>query len=164
MEFSRQEYWSGLLHSPLGDLTDPGIQPASLMPSALEGGFFTSSAIREAPYNAQHCARLSAEAASHGAHHCHEDYTQSHWTLFRCPIQRHGNVPLTHGSFLWLSSPTFNGYFPFLMLSIYTPSWGWRTVSSLTLGGRQSPSTKREAQGSRTCFPGSLRWCLHLGF
>ena len=30
MEFSRQEYWSGmLLHSP-EDLTDPGIEPMSL--------------------------------------------------------------------------------------------------------------------------------------
>ena len=34
MEFYRQEYWSGLPFSPLGDLPDPGI--------ALAGGFFTS--------------------------------------------------------------------------------------------------------------------------
>ena len=30
MRFSRQEYWSGLLCPPPGDLSDPGIQPASL--------------------------------------------------------------------------------------------------------------------------------------
>ena len=30
MGFSRQEYWSGLLCPPPGDLPDPGIKPASL--------------------------------------------------------------------------------------------------------------------------------------
>ena len=30
MGFSRQEYWSGLLCPPPGDLPDPGIEPASL--------------------------------------------------------------------------------------------------------------------------------------
>ena len=30
MEFSRQEYWSGLPCPPPGDLPDPGIKPASL--------------------------------------------------------------------------------------------------------------------------------------
>ena len=29
MEFSRQEYWSGLLFSSPGDLPDPGIEPGS---------------------------------------------------------------------------------------------------------------------------------------
>ena len=38
MEFSRQEYWSGLPCPPPGDLPDPGIEPASL---ALARGFFT---------------------------------------------------------------------------------------------------------------------------
>ena len=42
MEFSRQEYWSGLPFLPPGDLHDPGIQPESLEPPALAGGFFTS--------------------------------------------------------------------------------------------------------------------------
>ena len=27
MEFSRQEYWSGLLFPPLGDLPNPGMEP-----------------------------------------------------------------------------------------------------------------------------------------
>ena len=48
MGFSRQEYWSGLLCLPPGDLPDPGIQPASLMSPALAGGFFTTSAAWEA--------------------------------------------------------------------------------------------------------------------
>ena len=98
---------------------------------------------------------------------CQSRCSSLSWRLHTEPldtIQRHSNVPLIHGSFLLLRYPTFNGYVPFLMLSIYTSSWGWRTVYSMTLGGRQGPSTKREAKGSRTCFPGPLRWCLHLGF
>ena len=41
MGFSRQEYWSGLLCLPPGDLPDPGIEPMSLMSLALAGRFFT---------------------------------------------------------------------------------------------------------------------------
>ena len=37
MGFPRQEYWSGLPHTPPGDLPDPGMKPAS---PALAGGFF----------------------------------------------------------------------------------------------------------------------------
>ena len=37
--FFRQEYWSGLLFSPPGDLPDPGIKPTS---PALAGRFFTT--------------------------------------------------------------------------------------------------------------------------
>ena len=43
MRFSRQEYWSGLPCSPLGDLPDPGTEPMPLKSSALVGGFFTTS-------------------------------------------------------------------------------------------------------------------------
>ena len=39
LEFSRQEYWSGLPFPPPGDLLDPGIKFAS---PALTGGFFTT--------------------------------------------------------------------------------------------------------------------------
>ena len=38
MEFSRQEYWTGLPFSPPGDLPNPGIEPVS---PALAGKFFT---------------------------------------------------------------------------------------------------------------------------
>ena len=48
MEFSRQEYWSGLPCPPPGDLPDPGIKLTSLMFPALAGGFFTTSATWEA--------------------------------------------------------------------------------------------------------------------
>ena len=42
MEFSRQEYWSGLPFPILGDLPDPGIEPMSLESPALAGRFFTT--------------------------------------------------------------------------------------------------------------------------
>ena len=41
MEFSRQEYWSGLTFPTPGDLPDPGIKPMSLTSPTLEGRFFT---------------------------------------------------------------------------------------------------------------------------
>ena len=37
--FSWQEYWNGLPFPPPGNLSDPGIKPAS---PALAGGFFTT--------------------------------------------------------------------------------------------------------------------------
>ena len=37
MEFSRQEYYSGLTFPTLGDLPDPGIKSASLESPALAG-------------------------------------------------------------------------------------------------------------------------------
>ena len=48
MEFFRQEYWSRLPFPTLGDLSDPGIKPMSLVPPALAGKFFTTSADWEA--------------------------------------------------------------------------------------------------------------------
>ena len=39
--FSRQEYWSGLLFPPLGDLANPGIEPLSPLSPVLADGFFT---------------------------------------------------------------------------------------------------------------------------
>ena len=39
MEFSRQEYWSGLTFSSLGDLPDPEIGPTI---SCFAGRFFTT--------------------------------------------------------------------------------------------------------------------------
>ena len=48
MEFSRQAYWSGLLHPPPRDLPDPGIEPTSLLSPVLEGWFVTTSATWEA--------------------------------------------------------------------------------------------------------------------
>ena len=41
MEFSRQEYWSGLPFPSPGDLPDPEAEPAFLVFPALAGRFFT---------------------------------------------------------------------------------------------------------------------------
>ena len=47
MEFSRQEYWSGLPCPPPGELPDPGIEPAPLESPALAGRFFNYCATWE---------------------------------------------------------------------------------------------------------------------
>ena len=44
MEFSKQDYWSGLPCPPSGDLPDPGIKPESLESPTLADEFFTASA------------------------------------------------------------------------------------------------------------------------
>ena len=43
MEFSRQEYWSGLPFPPPRDLPDPGNEPVSFTSPALAGRLFTTS-------------------------------------------------------------------------------------------------------------------------
>ena len=48
MEFSREEYWSGLPFSAPRDLPDPGIQPTFLVSLALAGRFFYHCATWEA--------------------------------------------------------------------------------------------------------------------
>ena len=50
VKFSRQEPWSGLPCPPSGDLPNPGIEPASLIPPTKAGGFFTTSDTWEAPF------------------------------------------------------------------------------------------------------------------
>ena len=42
-EFSRQEYWSGMLFPTPGDISEPGIEPTLLASPALLGGFFTTA-------------------------------------------------------------------------------------------------------------------------
>ena len=48
VEFSRQEYWSGLPFPPPGDPPDPGIKPESPASPASAGGFFTTCTTWEA--------------------------------------------------------------------------------------------------------------------
>ena len=50
MEFSRQEYWSGLPFPTPRDLPDPGIKPLSPAFPTLAGRFFTASATWEVPH------------------------------------------------------------------------------------------------------------------
>ena len=42
MEFSGQEYWSGLPFPTPGDLPDPGIEHLSTVSAMLTSGFFTT--------------------------------------------------------------------------------------------------------------------------
>ena len=42
MQFSRQEYWSGLPFPPSGNLPDPGIETVSPTSLSLAGRFFTT--------------------------------------------------------------------------------------------------------------------------
>ena len=48
MGFSRQENWTEPLCPPPGDLSDPGVEPVSLVPPALVGRFLTTGAAWEA--------------------------------------------------------------------------------------------------------------------
>ena len=50
MEFSRQEYWSGLPFPFPRNLPDPGIEPAPLMSPAWAGEFFITSAPWSMPH------------------------------------------------------------------------------------------------------------------
>ena len=49
MGFSRQEFWSGFLCPPPGDVPDPGIELTSLMSPELAGRFLTTSATWKVP-------------------------------------------------------------------------------------------------------------------
>ena len=62
MGFSRQEYWSGLLCPPPGNLLDSGIEPVSPTSSALADKFFITSATWEAHQDP--CAVLCLVAQS----------------------------------------------------------------------------------------------------
>ena len=50
MEFSRQEYWSGLPFPPPGDLSDPGIEPNASYVSCIGSRFFSIGTTWEALY------------------------------------------------------------------------------------------------------------------
>ena len=64
MGFSRQEYWGGLPCPPPGSLPYPGIEPMSLMSSALAGGFFTTSTTWEAQRTSCCCCCQVASVVS----------------------------------------------------------------------------------------------------
>ena len=51
MDFSRQEYWSGLPLSTPEDLSNPGIETTSLRSPALAGRFFTAAPPGKPPEN-----------------------------------------------------------------------------------------------------------------
>ena len=88
MGFSRQEYWSGLLFPPSGDLPESGIEPESLMSPALTGRFFTTSATWKA-HQQLISILMCKDLGSHHTHLCNKknlDKLKSQW-LFLYPLE-----------------------------------------------------------------------------
>ena len=67
MEFSKQEYWSGLPFLPPGDLHHPGVKPMSLVSSALAGRVFITATHRK-PLER---VRISLLSSSHLLSNCY---------------------------------------------------------------------------------------------
>ena len=86
LEFSSQEYWSGLPCPPAGDLPDPGIKPTSLMSPALASRFFTTSTTWEVPFSAvlQHKTKRIKKKNSYQALNINFQFGQllTIWTTF----------------------------------------------------------------------------------
>ena len=84
MEFSRQEYWSGLLCHPPRDLPNPGIKLTSLTSPALAGRFFTTSSTWEAQQTHEEGADGGKERATGGMQgagtSCQRVLTSTPWT------------------------------------------------------------------------------------
>ena len=101
MGFSRQEYWSGLLCPPPGDLPNPGIGPTSLRSPALAGKFFTTNATWKALPDTLLFTKLQAFFRfPHVFHWC---------PLFSCPrfhIHQSCLLPFFQSDSFWI--------FPFL--------------------------------------------------
>ena len=92
MRFSRQEYWSGLLCPPPGDLPDPGTEPVSLTSPALAGELFSTRATWEAHLNhiisdqirsvtqscLTICGPMNCSTPGLPVHHQLPEFTQTH--------------------------------------------------------------------------------------
>ena len=61
MEFSRQEYWSGLPFPTPGDLPNPEIKPESLVSPALAGRFFTTVPPGEPNFHQWLCLKIGLQ-------------------------------------------------------------------------------------------------------
>ena len=89
VEFSRQEYWSGLPFLSPGDLPSPGVEPPSLASPALAGRFFTTSAFS---------SKFTPTSP------CHTPY--SSWSIRFKPISQTFLLLFYHlGSYLLFSLP-----------------------------------------------------------
>ena len=64
MDFSRQEYWSGLPCLPPGDLPHPGAEPASVTSVSLAGSALYQAPLRTALQSDQ-CLRVPASPRPH---------------------------------------------------------------------------------------------------
>ena len=79
IEFSRSEYWSGLLCLPPGDLPGLGIEPTSLMSPALAGRFFTTSTTWEVLYSSPNNQYTTCHFCSNSP--CYSDFFEGLGTL-----------------------------------------------------------------------------------
>ena len=85
MEFLRQEYWSGLPFPSPGDHPDPGIEPMSLVSSALAGRFFTTIATcRLADFNQCVCL-VTKDVVIPIGNHFHPQKCSTDMHLFHNP-------------------------------------------------------------------------------
>ena len=89
MEFSMQEYWSGLPFPTVGDLPNPRITPKSLVSPALAGRFFTTIANWEA---------LSSRPGIKSMLVVVKAQSFNHWTAREVPIYSY-----SIGEFIWFS-------------------------------------------------------------
>ena len=95
MEFSRQEYWSGLPFPTPGDLPDPGMEPGSLASLASAGGFFTTAHLlpkhltdpdvhfTDSPFLNSFCRRFSYSSKRAWKIH-NQDNGPKNWTVTKC--------------------------------------------------------------------------------
>ena len=96
VEFSRQEYWSGLPCPPPGDLPDSGAGPASLLSPALAGRFFIATPSGKSPGSRQlwlSLHPLNVELIALGIGNCFTGYFRKNeveilWRSGKKPIGR----------------------------------------------------------------------------
>ena len=82
MGFFKQEYWSGLPYLPPGNLSDPGIQHASLMSPVLAGSFFK---------NIHFLGLLHWQAGSLPVGPSEKPFPKSNWLLTQRSVPHRGS-------------------------------------------------------------------------
>ena len=120
MGLSRQEYQSGLLCPPPGDLPDPGIEPTSFTSQALAGRFLTPSTAWEAPDKPSLCCKHQLSVWLSGPQAQEPWHGYPNTRLNKLPVFNYNLTLITQVSCLLLCFPNhFSFCFP------KTP-WIWR--------------------------------------
>ena len=176
MEFSRQEYWSGLSFPPPGNLLDPGIKPMSPVSLALAGRFFTTEPpgklLVRCHYNAFQFSSVQFSSAAQSCltlcdpmdcstpvlpvHHQLLEFTQTHVHWVGDAIQP-SHPPLSpspptfylsqhQGLFQWISSS--HQVAKILEFQLQHQSLQWTPRTNLYNGLIGSPCSPRDSQES----------------
>ena len=112
MRFSRQQYWGGVLCPPPRDLSNPGIEPASLTSPALAGGSFTTSATWYIHINIHTYTHINIHI--HNFHHnCH--LSLGLWESHTFKLHFIVNTGFLLLFFIWLPSNMHTQSFIFLV-------------------------------------------------